>query len=156
MAAAGTIKFTDSESITTESSDFSCRNFAEETLLQTSKVAVVGVGTISSGFSGYTFDVLLCDKFKTLAERWKAETIHISSLSDIESHSAYQEIISMGQAVVPLILWELVIDPDWWFMALDSLVDTPPPLEGDDGDLMRLSAKWVDWGESNGYLPSTQ
>ncbi len=156
MVAAGTIKFTDSKSITTESSDLSCCNFAEEILLQTSKVAAGGASTISSGFLGQTFDVLLCDKFKTLAERWKAETIHMSSLSDIEGHGAYQEIISMGQAVVPLILRELVIDPDWWFMALDSLVDTPPPLEGDDGDLLRLSAKWVDWGESNGYLPPTQ
>ena len=156
MAAAGTIEFTDSKSITTESSGFSWHNFTEETLLQTSKVAAVGASTISSGFLGHTFDVVLCDQFKTLAERWKAETIHMSSLSDIESHGAYQEIISMGQAVIPLILRELVIDPDWWFMALDALVDTPPPLEGDDGDLMKLSAKWVDWGESIGYLPSTR
>ena len=156
MAISGTVGFADSKSITTESPDFADCSFAEEVVLGAEEVAAIVATTMTSGSLGHTFDVLLCEKFRTLGKRWRAETIQISSLTDIESHAAYQEIINTGQGVIPLILWELVNDPDWWFMALDALVEVPPATEGDEGNLMALSAKWIEWGKSNGYLPGTQ
>ena len=153
MAIPGTLGFVDSRSITTKSSDDAFYSSAGHVVLEDE--GVVDIGTVAVGRASlrYTFDVLLCNKFRKLAEQWKDETIHISSLTEMENHGAYQEIIGMGQPAVPLLLQELVNDPDWWFMALDTLVDEPPHLEGADGDLTKLSAKWIEWGKSNGYLP---
>jgi hypothetical protein len=156
MAILGTMGFVDSASITTNSSDHALYSSAADVVLGAEGVAAIGTVALGPASFGYTFDVLLCAKFRQQAELWKDETIHISSLTEMENHRAYQEIIGMGQPVVPLILQELVNDPDWWFMALDALVDAPPSLEEANGNLIKLSTKWIEWGKSNGHLPVTR
>lgn len=156
MAIQGTMGFVDSTSITTKSSEYALYSSVEDLALGTEGIVAIGTVPVDPASFGYTFDVLLCAKFRKLAELWKDETIHISSLTEMENHRAYQEIIGMGQPVVPLILQELVNDPDWWFMALDALVDAPPSLEEADGNLIKLSTKWIEWGKSNGHLPVTR
>lgn len=124
-------------------------SFSEDALLPTKELADAVVG---SAPSGYTFDAYLCAQFKQLAEQWRDETIHLSSLTGLANNEAYRKIIGMGRGVVPFILHELVVDPDWWFMALDALVDDPPNVEGSEGDLMELSQAWIQWGKTNGYF----
>ena len=51
-------------------------------------------------------------RFHTLAERWKNETAHYSNIAKRALHPAYQEIIGMGERVVPLLLAELRREPD--------------------------------------------
>ena len=156
MAITGTMEFGDSTSTITKSSEYALYSSFEDMVLGVEGGVAISTVAVDQASFGYTFDVLLCAKFRKLAELWKDETIHISSLTEMENHRAYQEIIGMGQPTVPLILQELVNDPDWWFMALDALVDAPPSLEGSDGNLIKLSTTWIEWGKSNGYLPVTQ
>ena len=56
-------------------------------------------------------------RFHILAERWKKETAHQSNMAKKALHPAYQEIIGMGERVVPLLLAELRREPDDWFWA---------------------------------------
>lgn len=45
-------------------------------------------------------------------------------------NSAYQEIIGMGEFVIPLLLRELERKPAQWFMALSEITGVDPvPLE---------------------------
>src|SRR5438132_14031200 len=52
--------------------------------------------------------------FEELANQWRADTAFLSSVSKMATHPAYQQIIEMGPAVVPLILRELERGPDHW------------------------------------------
>ena len=90
--------------------------------------------------------------FRELADQWKADTLFVSSLPDIENHEAYRSIIGLGPSVIPLVLDEMVREPNWWFMALESLVDDPPEIAGLEGDLIGMTSAWVQWGEKHGYV----
>ena len=46
-------------------------------------------------------------RFFTLAEQWRNETGMLSEPTKKLKHPAYQQIISMGEAALPLILREL-------------------------------------------------
>ena len=43
-------------------------------------------------------------RFQTLVRHWKQETSHLSNVAKKVLHSAYQEIIGMGQSAVPFLL----------------------------------------------------
>ncbi len=69
-------------------------------------------------------------RFRALVKRWKEDTGHLSSTARMAKHPAYQEIIQMGSAAVPLLLAELKRDPDFWFMALREITkENPVPAE---------------------------
>src|SRR5688572_18926849 len=65
-------------------------------------------------------------RFHALAERWKKETAHHSNIAKRAMHPAYQEIVGMGQSVVPLLLAELRREPDDWFWALHAITGADP------------------------------
>src|SRR5437762_230782 len=65
-------------------------------------------------------------RFRSLARQWKKETAHLSSAARMARHPAYQEIIGMGQPVVPLLLAELKSKPDFWFAALRAVTGEDP------------------------------
>ena len=98
-----------------------------------------------------TVDSYLYGKFRELVDQWKADSRYVSSLTDLENHEAYQNIIRLGPSVIPLVIDEMAREPDWWFMALDSLVDDPPELNGLEGDLDGMASAWADWGKAHGY-----
>jgi hypothetical protein len=60
-------------------------------------------------------------KFQRLAAIWRAETCYLSSPTAMVNHPAYQEIIGLGPAAVPLVLRELEQRPAHWFDALGAL-----------------------------------
>ena len=43
------------------------------------------------------------EKFRRLARTWREETAYLSSSTRMFAHPAYQEIIRMGDSVVPLL-----------------------------------------------------
>jgi len=45
--------------------------------------------------------------FREFSAQWRKETRHLSSVSQTSMRPAYQRIIGMGEAVVPLILKEM-------------------------------------------------
>ena len=67
-------------------------------------------------------------------------------------HPAYQSIIRMGPAVVPLILRELQREPDYWFWALTAITGENPVPPEDAGDLDRMTDAWLAQGRARGYL----
>src|SRR5207302_9966830 len=58
------------------------------------------------------------ERFERLAAKWREETAYLSSSTAMFAHPAYQEIISLGQGVVPLLLRALTKEPDHWPWAL--------------------------------------
>ncbi len=80
-------------------------------------------------------------KFQYLAAIWRAETCYLSSSSAMTRHPAYQEIISMGPAVVPLLLREMAREPDHWWHALQTLTGANPLEPGDRGNTATVSVE---------------
>jgi hypothetical protein len=90
-------------------------------------------------------------RFAVLAARWDEETAHLSSLSAAALHSAYQRIIGMGHAVVPLLLREMELRPNHWHWALNAITDEDPVPPEHYGQLDLVAKDWVLWGKEQGY-----
>jgi hypothetical protein len=90
-------------------------------------------------------------EFTELAEQWRRETKFLSSIDEKVLHSAYQSIIAMGMAAVPLVLEELESRRGHWVWALHFMTKGANPLpEGANVDDARES--WLAWGRRAGYL----
>ena len=99
------------------------------------------------------------EKFKNemelLIKRWTNEVEDMSSFSDMVSHKDYVTISAKGSRAIPLLLNELRHRPHFWFDALQILIkanhgiDIDPVNEEDRGDLRKMAAAWVAWGEES-------
>jgi hypothetical protein len=89
------------------------------------------------------------ERFDRLARQWKANRGPTSSLSKIASDPAYQEIILMGEAVVPCILAALDAEPDFWFAALRRISGANPIIPDVQGELHAMAKAWLEWGRGN-------
>ncbi len=90
-------------------------------------------------------------RFQGLVQQWKKETAHVSNIGKRALHPAYQEIIGMGKAVVPLLLAELKREPDDWFWALHAICGANPVPPESRGNLREMTAAWLKWGSEQGY-----
>src|SRR5438045_3742343 len=90
-------------------------------------------------------------KFQRLAAVWRAETAHFSSITQMFKHPAYQEIIALGQDVVPSILRDLAKQPDHWFAALRAITGAQPVPPEDRGRVDRMAEGWLRWAKEHGY-----
>jgi hypothetical protein len=89
--------------------------------------------------------------FRDRVERWKKETAHLSNVAKKALHPAYQEIIGMGAAAVPLLLAELRREPDDWFWALHAITGANPVPPASRGNLQAMAEAWLQWGLAKGY-----
>ncbi|MCW8138043.1 MAG: hypothetical protein KIT58_03970 [Planctomycetota bacterium] len=94
----------------------------------------------------------VAQRFARLCESWKAHTGALSALDDIVLHPAYQRIIGMGEAALPLILRSLEAEPYHWFWALSAITDHDPDIDEEDANVESLSAYWLRWGRERGYV----
>lgn len=92
------------------------------------------------------------DRFRALAAVWEEETGHLSSINQIATHPAYQQIIGMGRAVVPLILDDLRRTGSHWFWALTAITGEQPIPPADRGRVDRMIDAWLAWGRARGLL----
>lgn len=90
------------------------------------------------------------EQFQELAAKWRKETRHISSLTKIILHPAYQRIIGMGPVAIKFILQELEQKPHHWFWALESITGENPVQPEDDFDAAVRS--WLRWGQERGLI----
>ena len=91
-------------------------------------------------------------RFNRLKTEWEAETAHFSSITKIAMHSAYQQIIEMGQIAIPLIFSAMVKNSDHWFWALRSITGKDPVLPEHRGRLTQMTDDWLKWGREQGYF----
>jgi len=93
-------------------------------------------------------------KFQTLVSRWHEERGATSSITQMATCSAYQEIIGMGSEALPLIFKRLADegdDPDMWFWALKALTGADPVAPEDRGDFRAMANAWLKWGRDHWY-----
>src|SRR5206468_1692307 len=90
------------------------------------------------------------EQFRRLAAAWKEERGHTSSPTRMAACPAYQQIIDLGPAVVPLLLRELEREPDFWFAALRTLTGVNPVPPTSRGKVREMAQAWVDWGRTQG------
>jgi hypothetical protein len=92
------------------------------------------------------------DQFELLFQTWKLETGLLSSGTAIVNHAAYQKIISLGEAVLPFLLMKLQQDPQHLFYALFQITGENPVPFAHAGNLEKMTADWLSWGKTKGYL----
>jgi hypothetical protein len=90
-------------------------------------------------------------KFNRLARQWRKETSFTSSVEDICTNGAYQEIIGMGDIAIPYILRELETHPANWFWALTAITGANPVSAPFQGTFAEAIQSWLDWARLNGY-----
>ncbi|MBD2774362.1 hypothetical protein [Iningainema tapete] len=93
----------------------------------------------------------IAQKFEELAAMWELEVNGSSFVGEKTSHSAYQQIIEMGHAAIPLILKELETRPNHWFAALRAITGENPVLPEQRGKIKQMAAAWLQWGKERGY-----
>ncbi|SRR6266404_188895 len=93
-------------------------------------------------------------EFKSLAQRWRNETAHLSIASEKANNFAYQQIVGMGEKVLPIIFRELETTTSDWFWALRAIArDRAPVISAEDrGRVRRIAEIWMEWGRQNGYV----
>jgi hypothetical protein len=92
------------------------------------------------------------DRFERLADEWSDETRFVSSTTAMVLNGAYQQIIGMGPAVLPLILKRLEQRGGHWFWALRHISgDDPVPREL-AGEYEKIREAWLQWGRERHYL----
>ncbi|MCP2728333.1 hypothetical protein [Limnofasciculus baicalensis] len=96
-------------------------------------------------------DPEITNKFYTLASQWQSEVEGISSTAQMSQHPAYQEIISMGTKIVPLLLSELKQNPLYWLSALREITGSNPIKPEQRGRVKQMADAWLEWGKNQGY-----
>jgi hypothetical protein len=92
------------------------------------------------------------EKFQRLAAEWHNETAHLSSLTAMVMHPAYQRIIGMGPDVLPVLFESMRHEPDYWFWALTAITEVDPVVPEDYGDLDKMTETWLQWAREQTYL----
>lgn len=96
-------------------------------------------------------DVDLAATFTALVNQWRDENRGVSSTNQMSMHPAYQQIIGMGEAVIPLLLRELEKKSGHWFWALKSITRQDPVPSEHRGKVKEMIKAWLEWGSQRGY-----
>src|SRR6266540_2944201 len=87
----------------------------------------------------------LVEVFAALSDQWLAETSSESSLTKRYAHPAYQRIVGLGPAAIPILLKELEAKPNYWFHALRSITGDDPVPPKMRGNLRAMTDAWLGW-----------
>ncbi|MBI9039083.1 MAG: hypothetical protein JEY97_13190 [Bacteroidales bacterium] len=91
-------------------------------------------------------------KFLRLKDRWKSDTLFVSSSTVMISNSAYKEIISLGSLAIPWIIRELQKANDHWFFALEKITGENPIKTENIGKVEKMKEDWIEWASKNDYV----
>ena len=90
-------------------------------------------------------------RFRRLEALWESDTMVLSDANKIIAHPAFQEIICMGETVIPLLLSDLEKKPCLWVWALPRITGESPVSLSEGGNILKMSEAWVRWGREKGY-----
>jgi len=94
------------------------------------------------------------ERFRRLATEWKEQSRYLSNTAQTAMLRPYQRIVGMGWPVVPLILEELLREPDQWFWALEAITEENPVPAEAAGHVVQSAGAWVEWGRTRGLIES--
>jgi hypothetical protein len=94
----------------------------------------------------------MVQRFDRLADRWLDETAYLSSTDDTVAHPAFKEIVSMGEAVIPLILRRMEKGEGHWFLALSRITGEKPYPPSAAGKIEQIDQAWFAWAKARGYV----
>src|SRR4051812_5157022 len=81
-------------------------------------------------------------RFERLADRWQEETAYLSSTTDKIAHPAFQEIVRMGEAVIPFILRRMERRQGHWDLALGEITGEKPFPASAAGKIRLIEEAW--------------
>lgn len=88
---------------------------------------------------------------ETLLKRWRAETAHVSSSSQITRHPDYQSLIALGREALPFLLRELERSHDGHLSrALAEITGAHPVPPEDRGKIKKVAEAWLTWARESG------
>jgi hypothetical protein len=89
------------------------------------------------------------EKFRELADAWRADTQWLSSIPQKVMHPAYQRIIGLGPEALPLIFDQLRTGTGYWFWALAAITGEDPAA----GTKKMVAARdaWLKWAQEHDY-----
>jgi hypothetical protein len=91
-------------------------------------------------------------RFQGLATQWIATTRYRSNSQALRNHPVYQELVALGEPVVPLILAELSRESNVaWFTVLAGITGENPVPPALAGRVDAMAQAWLDWGRQRGY-----
>ena len=90
--------------------------------------------------------------FNELAEQIRRDTGFSSHIADRVKHPAYQEVIGMGEAGLPLIFRYMEEGKGgFWFHALSAITGTDPIPKELWGKIREMENVWLTWAREQGY-----
>ncbi len=95
-------------------------------------------------------------KFRRLRDEWLADIQYSSSGTEIVSHPAYQGIIDMDSAALPLIIRELREQLGHWFWALFKITGENPVPPENLGNLEKMREAWLQWADKQSFGETEQ
>ena len=91
-------------------------------------------------------------RFQGLATQWKAAIRYRSNTRSLRNHPVYQELVALGEPVVPLILAELERESSVsWIIMLAAITGEDPVPPALAGQVEAMAGAWLDWGRQRGY-----
>src|SRR5271166_3493915 len=91
-------------------------------------------------------------RFQGLATQWIAKSRYRSNTRAMRNHPVYQELVALGEPVVPLILAELELESNVsWFTVLAGITGENPVPPALAGHVDAMARAWIDWGRKRGY-----
>jgi hypothetical protein len=90
------------------------------------------------------------DEFERLAAEWHKAVGHHSSTTVRNNHPAYQKIIALGPAVVPLLLRDMEENCTHWSYALRQITGANPIPPSSAGNIPKMAEAWLGWAKDNG------
>ena len=97
--------------------------------------------------------------FNVLADKWEEETALYSFMGQMVQHYSYQQILSMGEEAIPLIMARIERQGGLWYHALETISGFPTPagianLKTEGWHTVKVkeaNAAWLGWGREQGY-----
>jgi hypothetical protein len=96
------------------------------------------------------FDAKLKTEFNLLVQKWRDETLFVSSLGKQFTHPAYVRIIAMGKEGLPLVLNEMQKSNDNWFYALKFMAGEDAAAGIDNFE--DAKSAWLLWGYKHNFI----
>jgi hypothetical protein len=94
----------------------------------------------------------IAQRFHELSTQWNAATHYRSNTRAPRNHPLYQELVNLGEPVVPLILAELEREPNvCWFTVLAGITGEDPVPTAAAGRVDEMARAWLDWGRQRRY-----